>query len=144
MTSNPAGPWCKIARWNHQLLFQPEEEVVLGWRVGDAVVHDWAEIISPNTAGKRAVCLQHPARDRCWPGDNRLIARVSDGQDRRAGCLHGKKRPKAAGDRIIAAAHGRAGIRLADGAGDRINATRACAATTGDLIPVNRVRLGEG
>src|ERR1035438_2037032 len=61
-----------------------------------------------------------------------------DGQQRRAGRLHGIDHPEATGERIIAAGHWPAGIRLADAAAHRILAVGASAAA-GDLRPTNRV-----
>ena len=68
----------------------------------------------------------------------------SNREQRRAGRLrHGNQRPEPAGERIVAAAHCAASIRLADGAGGRIDAAGAGAAATGNFIPVNGALLGK-
>jgi hypothetical protein len=54
---------------------------------------------------------------------------------------HGNEAPEAARERIIAAAHRAAGIRLADGADDLIRRAGAGAAAAGNFIPVNRIIL---
>ena len=67
---------------------------------------------------------------------------MRDGQWRHARRLHhGNQTPETAGERIIAARHGPAGIRLADGAGDGINTARARAAATVRCVPVNGITL---
>jgi hypothetical protein len=59
-------------------------------------------------------------------------------------CLRdGNQAPETAGQRIIAAGHRAAGIRLADGAGDLIGRAGAGAAAAGDFKPVDAVCLRE-
>ena len=56
------------------------------------------------------------------------------------GRLHnGNQAPEAARERINAASHRYAGVMLADGAADGINAPGAGAAAAGDLVPINRI-----
>ena len=70
--------------------------------------------------GQIAVLLQGEI-GRVRPGDNDAVAGMGDGQVGKPRRLHdGNQTPKAAGQRIIAAAHRAAGVRLADGAADGI------------------------
>ena len=121
---------------------EPEEDISRGRRIGHAVVHDLAGVVTPSAGGKIVVGLERPAGGRRRPRDDSLVPDIGDGQQRRAGGLHGEQAPEAAGDGIISAAHRATGVRLADCAADGIHATRAGAATTRNFIPVNRVLLG--
>ena len=94
--------------------------------------------------GEIVIRLEGPTRHRWRPRHDGLVAGISDGQRRCADGLHdGNQTPKAAGQRIIAAAHRVARIMLANGAADLISAARARAAATVNGEPINGVRLGK-
>jgi hypothetical protein len=109
--------------------------------------------------GYDEITARHPAR-RCseivillqivaagiWPGDNDAVAGMGNGQVGQTFRLrHGNQTPETAGHRITAAAHRAAGVVLAYGPTDGINAAavRAAAGTaaTGDFIPGNGIGL---
>jgi len=108
-----------------------------------AVIIDRAAAAAPGGRVQTAVGLEKVAGGGRGPGHNHLVPRRRDAQERRAGRLHRNQTPKAAGHGIVAAAHGGAGVRLADGAGDGIGAVGARAAAAGDFIPANGVLLGQ-
>lgn len=96
----------------------------------------------PASRRRILILLQHKARRGRWPRNNDVVARMRDGQGWRAdGLHHGNEAPEAARQRITATTQARSGIRLADGAADRIPAVGAGAAAAGDFVPVNGVAL---
>src|ERR1019366_5970857 len=109
-------------------------------------VDDCAGIIAPIAGSEIDIRLERPARHRGRPRYDGLAVGIGDGEQRRAGCLHGVEHPKTTRERVVAASHRPAGVVLADGAADRINAAHARAASVGDLMPVYRValRVAEG
>src|ERR1035441_9727861 len=84
------------------LFLQPEEQIPLGRRIGDAVVDNGAGIITPRRGGEIGVGLQRPTGRRWRPRDDGLVADERDGQQRRAGSLHCIERPKTTVKRITA------------------------------------------
>ena len=122
---------------------QTIEQISRLGQVAHAIVDNWPGVIAPRGGAEIAVGLEGPTGDRRWPRYDNLVAGSRDGQVGRAGGLHdGNRTPKTAGQRISAAGHRAAGVRLADGAGDLIGRAGAGAAAAGDFIPVNRVLLG--
>ena len=92
--------------------------------------------------GQVGVLLQRPTSRWIRPRNHHAAAGVGNGQCRRAGGLHRRdETPEAAGQRVIATAHGRVRVRLTDGAADGIDAPSAGATAPGDFEPVNRVIL---
>src|SRR5579859_2559478 len=81
------------------------------------------------------ILLQVEAGGRRGPGDDdRVGAGGNDGQQRRAGGLHGRNEaPETARERVIAAGHRPAGVMLADGAADDVLAVAAGTAATRDF-----------
>ena len=128
-----------------QLLLQPEKQVPRRRRDGDAARsvggRDSVNARRPASARKIAVLLQGVAA-RVRPRNDDAVASMGDGQVGQSRRLHdGNKTPETAGQRITAAGHGAAGIRLTDGAADLVGAARAGAAAAGNFIPVHGVAL---
>ena len=95
----------------------------------------------PIGRGEVIVLLQGPA-SRILPINRHGAAGMADVKPGGAdGLRHADERPDTAGEGIIAAVHGRTGIRLAKRAGELISSTGARTASTSDLMPVN-VLLG--
>ena len=101
----------------------------------------------PPVGRRQAQCfLQHEASRRGCPRDGGLAGSGGSNRERRgAGDLDRRGQcPETAGDGILAVGQWPARVRLADGAADGIDAARACAATAGNLVPVNGVGLSLG
>ncbi len=133
-----------------KLLFQPIEAVARGRADKDvsdrAVVGDALGISDPIGRRQIGVYFQIEIGRGRGPIDYRRVrAGELDAQHRCSGRLHGIERPEASAERIIAAGHCAAGVRLADGAAHRVNAACARAATGVYCGPVyGEVRLCVG
>jgi len=128
-----------------QLLLQPEKQIPNWRRDGDAARavggRDSVNARRPASAREIAVLLQGVAA-RVRPRNDDAVAGMGDGQVGQSRRLHhGNETPETAGQRVTAASQRPAGIVLADGAADRIDAASAGAAATGDFIPVNGIAL---
>jgi len=127
-------------------ILQAKKQIAAGRRDGHAVravnSRDGTSIGAPTAAHQIGV-LQQVIIARGRPRYHHAVwADIFDGQIGQTRRLHsGDDAPKAAGQGIVTAGHRAAGIRLTDGATQRIITAAARTAATGDFIPVNRVGL---
>lgn len=136
MSSGPDG-----VRSLNLRMHQPEKDIPFGRGNGGAVIVNRPAVIAPSGGAERAVGLERKSNGSQGPGNRNLIAGAGDAQERRTRGLHGDQAPKAAGQGIVSARHGRPGVVLPDRAGDRIQPVGARAAAARDFKPRDGILL---